>query len=81
MSLTAPLLFFLIHTKYMTTAVTDEDTTDVTVKVTATDIPTGTLYEDPGIPIGAVQGDSDWERIKDFQLAQPITVLHFAYYN
>ena len=50
MSLTTPLLFFLIHIKYMTTAVTDEDTTDVTVKVTATDIPTGTLYEHPDNP-------------------------------
>ena len=34
----------------MTTAVTDEDTTNVTVKVTATDIPTGTLYQDPDNP-------------------------------
>ena len=49
-SLTTPLLFFLIHTKYMITAVTDEDTTNVTVKVTATDMPTGTLYENPDNP-------------------------------
>ena len=34
----------------MITAVTDEDTTDVTVKVTANVIPTGTLYQDPDNP-------------------------------